>query len=117
MSTEKSIKEIIRDEYLKSAADPIYFLKKFVYIQTSEGRMLFTPYLFQEKLLFLLNKHDRTLILKSRQLGITTLTAAYALWLMIFKKDPSKTIFFCFSGSQLACLINLGSVESMFGIL
>jgi hypothetical protein len=87
MSSEKSIKEIIRDEYLKCAADPVYFLKKFVYIQTSEGRMLFTPYLFQEKLLFLLNKHDRTLILKSRQLGITTLTAAYALWLMIFKKD------------------------------
>lgn len=89
MSSEKSIKEIIREEYLKCAGDPIYFLKKFVYIQTSEGRMLFTPYLFQEKLLFLLNKHDRTLILKSRQLGITTLTAAYALWLMLFKKDQS----------------------------
>lgn len=89
MSSEKSIKEIIREEYLKCAGDPIYFLKKFVYIQTSEGRMLFTPYLFQEKLLYLLNKHDRTLILKSRQLGITTLTAAYALWLMLFKKDQS----------------------------
>jgi len=86
---EKSIKEIIREEYLKCASDPVYFLKKFVYIQTSEGRMLFNPYVFQEKLLFLLNKHDRTLILKSRQLGITTLTAAYALWLMIFKKDQS----------------------------
>jgi hypothetical protein len=89
MSQEKSIKDVIREEYLKAAADPIYFLKKFVYIQTSEGRMLFTPYVFQEKLLYLLNKHDRTLILKSRQLGITTLTAAYALWLMIFKKDQS----------------------------
>ena len=89
MADEKSLKEIIREEYLKAAADPIYFLKKYVYIQTSEGRMLFTPYLFQEKLLFLLNKHDRTLILKSRQLGITTLTAAYALWLMIFNKDQS----------------------------
>jgi len=89
MSSEKSLKEIIREEYLKCAGDPIYFLKKFVYIQTSEGRMLFSPYLFQEKLLFLLNKHDRILILKSRQLGITTLTAAYALWLMIFKKDQS----------------------------
>lgn len=89
MAEEKSLKEIIREEYLKAAGDPIYFLKKYVYIQTSEGRMLFTPYLFQEKLLFLLNKHDRTLILKSRQLGITTLTAAYALWLMIFNKDQS----------------------------
>ncbi len=87
---QKSIKDIIRDEYLKCAKDPIYFLKKYVYIQTtSEGRIAFSPYLFQEKLLFLLNKHDRTIILKSRQLGITTLCAAYALWLMIFKKDQS----------------------------
>ena len=86
---QKSLKEIIREEYVKCAKDPIYFLKKYVYIQTSEGRMLFNPYLFQEKLLFLLSKHDRTIILKSRQLGITTLSAAYALWLMIFKKDQS----------------------------
>ncbi len=89
MPEEKSIKEVIREEYIKCAADPIYFLKRYVYIQTSEGRMLFVPYQFQEKLLFLLNKHDRTLILKSRQLGITTLTAAYALWLIIFNKDQS----------------------------
>lgn len=84
-----SLKEIIRDEYIKCAKDPVYFLKKYVYIQTSDGRMLFNPYVFQDKLLFLLNKHDRTIILKSRQLGITTLCAAYALWLMIFQKDQS----------------------------
>lgn len=85
----KSKKDIMREEYLNCATDPIYFLKKYVYIQTSQGRMLFNPYKFQDKLLFLLNKHDRIIILKSRQLGITTLTAAYALWLMIFKKDQS----------------------------
>ena len=84
-----SLKEIIRDEYIKCAKDPVYFLKKYVFIQTSDGRMLFNPYVFQDKLLFLLNKHDRTIILKSRQLGITTLCAAYALWLMIFQKDQS----------------------------
>lgn len=85
----KSRKELMREEYLNCATDPIYFLKKYVYIQTTQGRMLFNPYKFQDKLLFLLNKHDRVIILKSRQLGITTLTAAYALWLMIFKKDQS----------------------------
>jgi hypothetical protein len=84
-----SLKEIIRGEYTKCAKDPVYFLKKYVFIQTSEGRMLFNPYVFQDKLLFLINKHDRTLILKSRQLGITTLCAAYSLWLMIFHKDQS----------------------------
>lgn len=82
-------KELARAEYVKCATDPIYFLKKYVYIQTSSGRTLFNLYLFQEKLLFLLNKNERSIILKSRQLGITTLCAAYALWLMIFKKDQS----------------------------
>jgi hypothetical protein len=86
---QKNPKEVMREEYLNCAKNPIYFLKKYVYIQTSEGRMLFNPFQFQEKLLFLLNKHDRIIILKSRQLGITTLTAAYALWLMLFKKDQS----------------------------
>ena len=37
----------------------------------------------------MISKNDRSLILKSRQLGITTLCAGYVLWLMIFKKDQS----------------------------
>lgn len=89
MSEQKNIKEVIRQEYLKCAKDPVYFLKRYVFIQTSKGRVLFSPYQFQDKLLHLLNKHDRVIILKSRQLGITTLSAAYALWLMIFHKDQS----------------------------
>jgi hypothetical protein len=87
-----SLKEIIRDEYIKCAKDPVYFLKKYVYIQTSEGRMLFNPFVFQDKLLHLINKHDRTLILKSRQLGITTLCAAYSLWLSLFNSDKAILI-------------------------
>jgi intein/homing endonuclease len=90
MSNQKKIlKEVATEEILKCASDPTYFLKKYVYIQTSRGRVLFNPYKFQDKLIHLLNKHDRVVILKSRQLGITTLSAAYALWLMIFKKDQS----------------------------
>ena len=84
-----SIKELIKKEYAKCAIDPIYFMQKYVYIQTSKGRSLFALYLFQEKLLSLFHKHDRILVLKSRQLGITTLCAGYALWLMLFKKDQS----------------------------
>lgn len=89
VNKKSTLKEVAAEEILKCAADPVYFLKKYVYIQTSKGRVLFNPYQFQDKLLFLLNKHDRVLILKSRQLGITTLAAAYSLWLMIFKKDQS----------------------------
>lgn len=86
---EIKLKEVIREEYLKCAQDPTYFFKKYVYIQTSEGRMLFNVFPFQDKLLHILNKYDRVIILKSRQLGITTIAAAYALWHMIFNKDQS----------------------------
>lgn len=85
----KSMKELIKTEYVKCSVDPIYFFKKYVYIQGDEGRTLFNLYVFQEKVLHLLSKNERVAILKSRQLGISTLCAGYALWMMIFNKDKS----------------------------
>lgn len=81
-------KKIISKEYLLCGADPIYFMKKYVWIQTNEmGRSLFLLYPFQEKVLHLFDNNDRNIVLKSRQLGITTLIAGFALWCMIFNKD------------------------------
>jgi hypothetical protein len=90
MSDQQSIKEIIKGELVKCSYDPAYFIKKYVYISHPiKGTIPFNLYLFQEKTLeqFLKNKHK--LILKSRQLGISTLTAAYALWLMVFHSDKN----------------------------
>jgi hypothetical protein len=86
---DKSMREIMKGEYVKCSVDPIYFFKKYVYIQGDEGRTLFNLYLFQEKVLHLLHKNERVAILKSRQLGISTLCAGYALWVMLFNKDKS----------------------------
>lgn len=83
-------REIAKQEFSKCAASPEYFITRYVYIQmTNGGRGKFNLYLFQKKLLHLLHTKDRLIILKSRQLGITTLCAAYALWLMVFRKDQS----------------------------
>ena len=85
-----SLKVIAQLEYERCARDPEYFIQKYVYIQmTNGGRGKFILYLFQKKLLHLLHTRERLIILKSRQLGITTLCAAYALWLMVFKPDQS----------------------------
>ncbi len=83
------LQEVMKSEFIKCASDPQYFIMKYVYIQTSNGRMLFSLYEFQKKTLHLLSTKDRLLVLKSRQLGITTLCSAYALWCMMFKKDYS----------------------------
>jgi hypothetical protein len=79
---------VIRQEYLKCAKDPVHFMRKYCYIQHPQrGRIQFNLYPFQEKVLTLFQNNDYTTILKSRQLGISTLAAGYALWLMTFHKD------------------------------
>jgi hypothetical protein len=82
------LKQVIRQEYLKCASDPVHFMRKYCYIQHPQrGRIQFNLYPFQEKVLTLFRDNDYTTVLKSRQLGISTLAAGYALWLMIFHKD------------------------------
>ena len=84
------LKKIIREEYLKCAQDPAHFMKKYCMIQHPQrGRVNFHLYPFQEKVLHLVRDNNYTIINKSRQLGISTLTAGYSLWLMIFHKDKN----------------------------
>lgn len=87
------IKEIIKQEYIKCAQDPIYFMKKYCWVQhPTRGRTQFNLYPFQEKVLTLLHKHDKSTILKSRQLGISTLVSGEALHMMIFQKDKNVLV-------------------------
>ena len=86
----KSIKELIREEYIKCAKDPIYFFKKYCYIQhPKRGKILFNLYDFQENALGQFNEYQYNVILKSRQLGISTLSAGYSLWMMLFHEDKN----------------------------
>ena len=64
---EQNIKDVIKQEFLKCASDPVYFMKKYYWIQHPQrGRIQFGLYPFQEKVLHLfktnsyndfLNKH------------------------------------------------------------
>jgi hypothetical protein len=48
----KTLKELISEEYVKCAKDPIYFFKKYCYIQhPHRGKILFNLYDFQEGLI------------------------------------------------------------------
>jgi len=86
----QDIKKLIAQEYIKCAKDPSYFMKKYCYIQhPTRGRILFNLYPFQGKVLHLFKDNQYIITLKSRQLGISTLAAAYSLWLMIFHKDKN----------------------------
>jgi hypothetical protein len=84
------LKQIIRDEYVLCAKDPAHFMRKYCFIQHPQrGRTIFHLYPFQSKVLNLWQDNPYSLILKSRQLGISTLAAGYSLWLMLFHKDKN----------------------------
>jgi|TARA_R110000787_G_scaffold8262_1_gene27598 hypothetical protein len=84
------LKKVIRQEYLKCAQDPVHFMRKYCYIQHPQrGRIQFNLFPFQEKVLSLFQDNPYSIILKSRQLGISTLSAGYSLWMMTFHKDKN----------------------------
>ena len=72
--SEKNIKKIVQEQYLKCANDPVYFMRKFCYIQHPiRGKIKFNLFPFQEESLSTLQNNRYNVILKSRQLGISTL--------------------------------------------
>ncbi|MBC8422072.1 MAG: hypothetical protein H8E03_01475 [Pelagibacteraceae bacterium] len=87
---KKQIKDAIKREFVKCVESPAYFLKKYCVIShPMDGKIPFALYDFQEKTLEEFVNNDYTVILKARQLGISTLTAGYALWLMTFHSDKN----------------------------
>lgn len=95
---QANIKEIIKQEYIKCATDSTHFFKKYCYISHPvRGRILFQLYPFQEDVLGEFQQNRFTIINKSRQLGISTLAAGFALHKMLFNKD--KTIL-CIATKQ-----------------
>ena len=83
---QRNLKEIIREEYKKCAQDPVHFMRKYCVIQhPTKGKMYFNLYPFQADTLTTLQHNRYNVILKSRQLGISTLSAGFVLWNMLFK--------------------------------
>ena len=79
------LKEVIKKEYIKCASDPIYFLKKFCFIQHPiKGKIPFSLYDFQEKTIEDFVQHRFNIIL-NRQLGISTIE-----WLFFVDDDISS---------------------------
>jgi len=81
------------EEIIKCGKDPVYFMKRYCKIQHPErGLLPFETYPFQDECVGKFLEHRLNIILKSRQLGLSTLCAAYAAWLAIFYKDKNILI-------------------------
>jgi len=113
--TQTNIKEIIKQEYIKCAMDPVHFFRKYCYIShPQKGRILFHLYPFQEEVLNDFRNNRFSFINKSRQLGISTLVAGFSLWTMLFNKD--KTIL-CIATKQETAKGMVDKVQFMYNNL
>lgn len=78
------------NEIIKCGKDPVHFINKWTKITHPErGLINFKTYPFQDMCVKEFTKHKFNIVLKSRQLGLSTVTAAFALWRAIFYKEKN----------------------------
>lgn len=78
------------EEIVKCGADPIYFLKRYGYIaHPKKGLIKFDTFPFQEDCVKDFESHRFNIVLKSRQLGLSTVCAGYCLWMALFQKGKN----------------------------
>jgi len=83
-------KQEILKEIVKAGKDPIYFTTSYCRISHPQrGTIPFKAYDYQQGLLTDFNDYRFNIILKARQLGISTVTAAYVAWMMLFHRDKN----------------------------
>ena len=88
LSKKQTVKEIV-----KCGKDPAYFINNYTRISHPlKGLIPFKTYAYQDELLEDFNDYRFNVILKARQLGISTITAAYIVWMMLYHRDKNVLV-------------------------
>lgn len=91
------------EELQKCISDPIYFMRTYLEIQHPDrGRIPFDLFPYQEDIINKILENRFNIVLKSRQLGLSTVVSAFCLWMAVFHQD--KTILLIadnFRGSKM----------------
>jgi len=89
----KLTKQQIKKELIKCGKSAHYFINNYVRIQhPMDGIVPFKMFDFQGDTLDSLINYRFNVVLKARQLGLSTLSAAYIAWLMLFHRGKSILI-------------------------
>jgi hypothetical protein len=89
----KLTKQEIMKEIVRCGKNSGYFIHTYAKItHPMKGLIPFHLYPFQKKLLEDFEDHRFNVILKARQLGISTISAAYVAWLMIFHREKNVLV-------------------------
>jgi hypothetical protein len=90
-------KKILRNQAIKEilacASDPIYFIENYCKVQHEKrGLVYFKLYPYQKQALKEMLNNEKLIVNKARQLGFSTLTAAFILWLILFHYDKKVLV-------------------------
>ena len=89
----KLTKQEIMKEIVRCGKRPEYFIHTYAKItHPMKGLIPFHLYPFQKKLLEDFEDHRFNVILKARQLGISTISAAYVAWMMMFHREKNVLV-------------------------
>ena len=80
-------------EIIRCGKEPDYFFKNYLKIQHPvKGLIPFETFPFQDDCVQDFIDHRFNIVLKSRQLGLSTLVAAYSVWMAIFQREKNVLI-------------------------
>jgi len=100
----KLTKQEIVGELVKCGKDPHYFIDNYCKISHPlKGQIPFKTYDYQRELLQDFNDYRFNVILKARQLGISTISAAYVAWFMLFHREKNVLVI----ATKLSTAMNL----------
>jgi len=79
----------ILQERIKCAKSPIYFLNNYGYVFDAIAKSVrkMKCFEYQEKCVDVFHKNQNSIILKSRQTGLSVITAGYVAWRLMFRYD------------------------------
>lgn len=81
------------EEIKRCGTDPLYFMNKYVKIShPTKGPIPFKTYPYQNDCVEKFQKYRMIICNKSRQLGLSTVAAAYSLWLALFRRNKNIII-------------------------
>lgn len=81
------------DEIRRCARDPLYFFKTYARVSHPiKGPVPFETYPFQDDCVHAFLENRFVIVNKSRQLGLSTLAAAYSAWLLLFHRNKEIVI-------------------------
>jgi hypothetical protein len=79
-------------EYYKCKNDALYFIENYVQLEEAGGNIYFKMYEPQKKFMKSLINDHHTISLKSRQVGFSTITQAYVVWVFTFNKNVVSAV-------------------------